>query len=90
MKLTKPMISHIIRARIASWMDPKYFAVTSRQELNEMVSFLRDDWDEIEWREIVNRDMELEEELRHCALGTEKRRLNLWAYFNDQPEMKGA
>ena len=88
--MERQTISHIIKARLCPRMDADYFAVENEKKLHEMVSYLRDDWGHVEYREIVNRDNVLEGILRLCSLGSKARRANLQAYYNAQPEMKGA
>ena len=80
-------IRFIIKATATPTSKPDYYAVADVSSLREMASFLRDDWDRVEWREVTDRNDQLEGFLRKCPLGSERRRVNLQTYYNMQ---KGA
>ena len=77
-------IKYIIRAEATKLARPDYFYATSDGDLTEMVSFLAENWYRIKYRKIENKDERLEGILRNCALGGERQRINLQAYYNQQ------
>ena len=80
-------IRFIIKATSTPTSRPDYYAAADESSLREMTSFLRDDWHRVEWREVTDRNDQLEAFLRKCELGSERRRVNLQTYYNMQ---KGA
>ena len=80
-------IRFIIKATATPTSRPDYYAAADESSLNELASFLRDDWHRVEWREVTDRNDQLEGFLRKCSLGSERRRVNLQTYYNMQ---KGA
>lgn len=80
-------IRFIIKAISIPTSRPDYYAAADESSLREMTSFLRDDWHRVEWREVTDRNDQLEAFLRKCSLGSERRRVNLQTYYNMQ---KGA
>ena len=62
-----------------------YFAVADEQSMTELVSMLRADCDPgVEWKKVTHEDAEKERILRGCALGSERRRKHLEAYYAAQ------
>ena len=80
-------IRFIIKATPTPTSRPDYYAAADESSLREMTSFLRDDWHRVEWREVTDRNDQLEAFLRKCSLGSERQRVNLQTYYNMQ---KGA
>lgn len=75
-------MKYIIKAYASKTAYPDYYATDDK---DITVKFLKDSgWLNIEAREIIKRDSQLEGVLKRCRLGSKAERLNLQAYYNYQ------
>lgn len=79
------MIYHIIKATATATSRPDYFAVETPKGVERHVAALKSGgWMNIEPRTITKRDSRIEGNLKRCAIGSERERANLQAYYNAQ------
>lgn len=83
-------IMYIIKATATKLSRPDYFAAADETQLHDLVCFLKDDWERVEWKKITKRENQLEGFIRRCSLGSERQRINLQTYYNAQPEGRSA
>ena len=82
--MKRERIAYIIKATATKLSRPDYFEAESERKLWDLIRFLEDDWESVEYKEIKKRDSMLEGIISRCSLGSKAQRENLQAYYNAQ------